>query len=101
MARLLPGKQHVVILTHLSPDGDAMGSALGLKLWLLGYGCADVQVIVPNAYPDFLAWLPTAGEIIIYGTDKDAAERAAKQADLLFCVDFNEPKRIGDACALL
>ena len=100
VARLLPGKQHVVILTHLSPDGDAMGSALGLKLWLLGYGCADVQVIVPNAYPDFLAWLPTAGEIIIYGTDKDAAERAAKQADLLFCVDFNEPKRIGDAAAL-
>ena len=78
-----------------------MGSALGLKLWLQGRGCADVQVIVPNAYPDFLAWLPTANEIIIYGTNQNAAEQAVKKADLLFCVDFHEPKRIGDAAALL
>ncbi|MBE6325125.1 MAG: bifunctional oligoribonuclease/PAP phosphatase NrnA [Bacteroidales bacterium] len=101
VAKLIPGKEHVVILTHLSPDGDAMGSALGLKLWLRDCGCADVQVIVPNLYPDFLAWLPTAGEIIIYGTHKDAAEQAVHNADLLFCVDFNEPKRIGDAAELL
>ena len=100
VAKLIPGKEHVVILTHLSPDGDAMGSALGLKLWLRDCGCADVQVIVPNLYPDFLAWLPTAGEIIIYGTHKDAAEQAVHNADLLFCVDFNEPKRIGDAAEL-
>ena len=84
VAKLIPGKEHVVILTHLSPDGDAMGSALGLKLWLRDCGCADVQVIVPNLYPDFLAWLPTAGEIIIYGTHKDAAEhRAYDKNDLL------------------
>ena len=101
VAKLIPGKEHAVILTHLSPDGDAMGSALGLKLWLRDSGCADVQVIVPNLYPDFLAWLPTAGEIIIYGTQKEAAEQAVHNADLLFCVDFNEPKRIGDAAELL
>ena len=101
VAKLIPGKEHAVILTHLSPDGDAMGSALGLKLWLRDNGCADVQVIVPNLFPDFLAWLPTAEEIIIYGTQKDAAEQAVHNADLLFCVDFNEPKRIGDAADLL
>lgn len=100
VAKLIPGKQHVVILTHLSPDGDAMGSALGLKLWLRDCGCADVQVIVPNLYPDFLAWLPTAKETIIYSTQKDAAEQAVHNADLLFCVDFNEPKRIAEAAEL-
>ena len=87
----------------MSPDGDAMGSALGLKLWLQGcpkLGEPEVSVIIPNCYPDFLAWLPSAKECIVYATQQEAAEQAVKKADLLFCLDFNEPKRIGDAEAL-
>ncbi len=97
---LLAGREHVVIFTHLSPDGDAMGSALGLKHWLQSCGYVDVRVVVPNPFPDFLSWLPGAQEIIIYSNAKEEAERAAREADLLFCLDFNEPKRIGDAAAL-
>ena len=87
----------------MSPDGDAMGSSLGLKHWLqnaLGLDSSAVQVIIPNCYPDFLAWLPSANESIAYATHKEAAEQAVRKADLLFCLDFNEPKRIGDAAAL-
>ena len=92
---LLPGKKNIVILTHLSPDGDAMGSALGLRNWL-----GDAKVIVPNRFPDFLAWLPGASDIIIYSEQTQAAEQAVTEADLLFCLDFNEPNRIGNAAAL-
>lgn len=78
-----------------------MGSSHGLKLWLKDQGIRDVRVIVPNNYPDFLGWLPTAQECVIYSNAKAEAEAAAREADLLFCVDFHEPKRIGDAAALL
>ena len=77
-----------------------MGSALGLKHWLAAF-LPSVTVIVPNRFPDFLAWLPGAKDVLIHSEQKEAAEQAAKEADLLFCLDFNEPKRIGDAAALL
>ena len=114
---LLPGKRRIVILTHLSPDGDAMGSSLGLYNWLRDTAAEEstataesgttlvskdisVSVVVPNRFPDFLAWLPGANDIIVYAEQKEAAEKAVREADLLFCVDFNEPNRIGDAAAL-
>lgn len=77
-----------------------MGSSLGLKLWLRSRGIGDVRVIVPNPFPEFLGWLPTADEILLYSASREACEEAVRQADLLFCVDFHEPKRIGDAAAL-
>ena len=72
---ILVGKQHIVILTHMAPDGDAMGSALALYHWIQicqSKGryvsetvCApsaqrSVAVIVPNAFPAFYSWMPGA-----------------------------------------
>ena len=78
-----------------------MGSSLGLKLWLQSRGISDVRVIVPNPFPEFLGWLPTADEILIHNASREACQEAVRQANLLFCVDFNEPKRIGEAEELL
>jgi len=86
--------QRIVVLTHMSPDGDAMGSSLGMRQWLLQQG-KQVQVIVPNAFPDFLAWMPGAKEDLIYETQRDQADASLAQADLIICTDFNEPYRIG------
>jgi len=100
----LPGKKHIVIFTHMAPDGDAMGSSLGLKLWLQSnstLGCPEVKVIIPSIYPNFLKWLPTAEECIVFASHPDEAKQAVKQADLVFCLDFNEPKRIAEAAELL
>ena len=47
----------IAIFTHQSPDGDAMGSSLAIYHFVTSLG-KNAQVIVPNAYPDFLAWLP-------------------------------------------
>lgn len=85
---------NVVILTHMSPDGDAMGSSLAMRHFLEALG-KQVSVIVPNSFPDFLAWLPKANEDIIYETHRAEADALLEHADLVICTDFNDPKRIG------
>ena len=95
---LIAGKKNVVILTHMSPDGDAMGSSLGFWWWLKQKNtCPDfaAHVIVPNPFPDFLAWLPAAEDIVIYDKKREQAEQLLEAADLVVILDFNEPKRIG------
>ncbi len=92
---ILDAARNVVILTHMSPDGDAMGSALGMKHALCMSPAKQVSVVVPNGFPDFLAWMPGADEIIIYEKDAAKANELLEEADTIICTDFNEPKRIG------
>ena len=95
-AQLLSQARKVVILTHISPDGDAMGSSLGLWHWLRGLEPAkQCTVAVPNAFPDFLAWMPGADEVVIFEKDPEQVRRLLDDADMIVCTDFNEPKRIG------
>ena len=91
---LINQSNNVVILTHMSPDGDAMGSSLAIRHFLEAQG-KQVNVIVPNAFPDFLAWLPKADLHIIYEKSKADADAILEQAELIICTDFNDPKRIG------
>lgn len=83
-----------VMVTHVSPDGDALGSALGLYHFLLSYGKDNVAVVVPNAFPSFYRWMPGAREIVIHEKYPEFAEKLITEADVIFCLDFNEPKRI-------
>lgn len=97
--QMIAGAHRVVILTHMAPDGDAMGSSLGLKAWLEEQG-KEVAVAVPSAYPDFLGWMPGANEIMVFDVNcKDAVVTRIRQAiaaaELVICSDFNDPKRIG------
>ena len=85
---------NVVILTHQSPDGDAMGSALAVMHYLHTLN-KMAQVIVPNAFPDFLTWMPGAEEVLIYDANPEQAIERLNNADLVICTDFNDPKRIG------
>lgn len=103
--RLIEGAEKIVILTHMAPDGDAMGSSLGLKWWLEGQG-KKVTVAVPSAFPDFLGWMPGAEEILVYDTNGESAvcgqiKKAIEDADLAICADFNDPKRIGAVGTML
>ena len=84
----------VAILTHQSPDGDAMGSSLAMYHFIQSLG-KDAQVIVPNAFPDFLAWMPAAETVLLYDTHKAQANAYLEAADLIVCTDFNAPNRIG------
>lgn len=84
--------QKIVIVTHVSPDGDAIGSSLGLYHYLNEMGC-EVNVIVPNSFPEFLKWMPAAKEILEYEKYPEFAQKLLNEAELIFCLDFNIPKR--------
>ena len=91
---------HIVIFTHMAPDGDAMGSSLAMWHWIKGLpvtgdGLRDVTVIVPNAFPAFLGWMPGADQIRVYEKESASCDKLIAAADLFICTDFNDPKRIG------
>ncbi|MBR7153923.1 MAG: DHH family phosphoesterase [Paludibacteraceae bacterium] len=90
MRQLTEQAQHIVIFTHMAPDGDAMGSSLALWHYL-----QKATVIVPNAFPAFLSWMPGADKIRIYEKEAEACNKLIEDADLFICTDFNDPKRIG------
>lgn len=93
---LIGGSSRIVITTHMAPDGDAMGSALGLYHWLSAFGHQpSVHVIVPNAFPAFYNWMPGADEILIYEKEANRCNELVSNADLFICTDYNDPKRIG------
>jgi phosphoesterase RecJ-like protein len=84
----------------MAPDGDAMGSALALWHYCKGQrdevqSTKEVTVIVPNAFPAFLGWMPGAKEVKVYEQESAACDKLIAEADLFLCTDFNEPKRIG------
>lgn len=84
--------KNIVIIPHENPDGDAIGSAIGLAEVLMNFG-HKVQIISPNDYPDFLKWFSSTVEIIVSRNDKKKAKKVIAAADLMICVDFNEAKR--------
>jgi phosphoesterase RecJ-like protein len=84
---------HIVICCHTSPDGDAIGSSLGFSEYLSTLG-KNPCVIVPNAFPDFLRWMPGTEKILRYDKHTDIANAIIADSDLLFCLDFNEIKRV-------
>ena len=86
--------KQIAIFTHQSPDGDAMGSSLAMYHYVTSLG-KTAQIIVPNAFPDFLAWMPGAESVWLYDTHKQQADTYLDDADLVICTDFNDPKRIG------
>jgi len=93
--------ERFVIVTHITPDGDAIGSSLGLYHFLSVLGKESVNVIVPNDFPVFLKWMPGATDIVVYEHSKEYAERLLSEADIIFCLDFNELKRIGKLAPFL
>lgn len=91
---VISSAQHVVLLTHQSPDGDAMGSSLAMYHYIKSLD-KEAQVIVPNAFPDFLAWMPGADTVLLYDAQMAEANSSLEEADLVICTDFNAPSRIG------
>lgn len=87
--------EKIVITTHLSPDGDALGSSLALYHYLKGRG-KQVRMIVPNSFPYFLKWMKGANEVEVYEYNPSAGSHLLLHADLIFALDYNIPKRTGD-----
>lgn len=85
--------QNIVICCHKSPDGDALGSSLAWAYYLRTQQ-KQPTIIIPDAYPDFLHWLPGSETILRYDKHKEQGEELMRKADLVFCLDFNSYGRV-------
>ncbi|MCD7901881.1 MAG: bifunctional oligoribonuclease/PAP phosphatase NrnA [Bacteroides sp.] len=85
--------ENIVIVSHVAPDGDAIGSSLGLWHFFESQG-KNANVIVPNAFPDFLKWMPGSKDILLYENYKEFATKLLMEADVICCLDFNTLFRI-------
>lgn len=86
---------NIVVVGHKNPDGDAIGSCLGLYHYLQSQG-HSVTVVMPNDYPHFLKWLPGNDEVLIYEKQVESVQKSVDTADLIFTLDFNALNRTGD-----
>jgi len=92
---LLSKPKKIVIVPHRNPDGDAMGSTLGLYHFLLKLN-HQVVVISPNEFPEFLNWLPAADKVLIYEKQKLETTKIINEAEIIFTLDFNALYRVGE-----
>ncbi len=90
---------NVVLTTHKSPDGDAIGSIAGLYLFLKKSGLNKVTPIVPDAAPGFLDALPAREELYFFSESQKYASEAIQKADVFIHLDFNTLSRVGDDMA--
>ena len=100
LQELTAASSHIVVTCHKSPDGDALGSSLAWADYLRSLGKEPV-VLIPDAYPDFLQWLPNTEKIIRYDKHREEGDLLLKTTDLIFCLDFNEPSRVDEMQASL
>ena len=92
---LLASPKKIAIIPHRNPDGDAMGSTLGLRHFLKLKG-HDATVISPNEFPDFLTWLPESDTVKVFEKDTETSTRILQEAEIVFTLDFNVLSRTGD-----
>ena len=89
---LLQTPRKIFITTHHKPDGDAIGSMLGLYHYLTKKGHKVVPVS-PGEIPEFLDWMPGVPFLLNYEAQQKESLKALKEADLIFCLDFNDFSR--------
>ena len=92
---LINAPKRVAIIPHINPDGDAIGSSIGLHNYLVQKN-HNVKIISPNDYADFLKWIPGTEKIINYDSRSVEANEFLKKIDIIFTLDFNSLDRCGD-----
>ena len=93
--QLLSSPKQIVIVPHKNPDGDAIGSTLGLYHYLKKCN-HNVTIIAPNDYPDFLKWIPGEATILKYDAQNEESNDLLNKQIFIFTLDFNAFNRIGD-----
>ncbi|CAM1339700.1 DHH family phosphoesterase [Tenacibaculum aestuarii] len=95
LKQFLSQARNIVIIGHRNPDGDAIGSTLGLKHYLDKKG-HTTQVLMPNEYPEFLHWVPGSETVKRFDRQNKQSVKALAKSDIVFLLDFNALHRVGD-----
>jgi phosphoesterase RecJ-like protein len=93
LINLINTNKKITIVTHVNPDGDAIGSATAWYNFLKERDIKPI-IVVPNHFPDFLRWIDGCESICVYYNQREKCERILKYSDLLFCLDFNNLSRL-------
>ena len=96
ISELISQPLRILITTHSNPDGDAIGSSLALAAYLKKKN-HSVQVMIPDPYPDFLAWMKGCEEILIFSFRENECLQAIGQAQLIIAADYNNLGRLNNA----
>jgi phosphoesterase RecJ-like protein len=91
--RFIDNADKILLTGHISPDGDSLGATLGLYHLLKQLG-KEVTVMVPNRYPSFFSWMPGIDKVFVMEENKTEAVKVIKEADLIFCIDYNTLDRV-------
>jgi phosphoesterase RecJ-like protein len=96
LKKLILGADHILLICHINPDGDAAGSMLALRRWIMSYG-KSAGMISPNSLQKFLMWMRDADQIVDFHHNVEKGTTMIREADLIIMVDFNSPSRLGKA----
>lgn len=98
---LIANANNIIIVAHKNPDGDAIGSGLGMYHHIKSMG-KDSVFILPDQLPKNLLWMPGCDNILVHKSlAKEKAEQAITQADLIIMCDFNSIGRLGGFAQLV
>jgi phosphoesterase RecJ-like protein len=86
----------ITIITHFNPDGDAIGTTVGLYHYLKLIGKESI-IIIPNQIPQNIMFILKDVSYIISENKFQDAKRRLKTTDLLFVVDMNNNTRVNEA----
>jgi phosphoesterase RecJ-like protein len=96
LSELLESSDNILLISHINPDGDAIGSQLALYHYLISKG-KTVSMLCPNNLQEFLKWMDGSGSITVFIRHRKRAIKLIEAAKLIIMVDFNQPGRLGEA----
>jgi phosphoesterase RecJ-like protein len=96
LSKLLSQADNILLVCHINPDGDAIGSQLALYHYLKANG-KNPSMISPNFLQEFLRWMDGVNEINIFIKDRKICKDLIYKSDLIIMVDFNQSNRLGEA----
>jgi len=91
--KIITDNYSFIITTHRGPDGDAMGSSMAMYNLLVNLK-KDVNVIIPNSFPNFLSWLPNIKNVINHEENNSDISNNFSEVDVIIMLDFNDLSRI-------
>lgn len=96
IAALLQTPSRILITSHTNPDGDAIGASLAFFGYLKQKN-HKVEVMIPDPDPEFLHWMPFHEHLLVYNLETERCLKAIGEAEIIFSVDYNGFKRLGNA----
>ena len=96
LSELFESSDNILLISHINPDGDAIGSQLALYQYLTSKG-KKAAMICPNNLQEFLKWMDGADQIKIFIRNRKKCMKMIEEANLIIMIDFNQPSRLGES----